>query len=335
MDRAAMEMSTAAGRRMVGWVEDRPPLADALLTAPGGTALLARLEVDHRPDRRPFWLPSDSDPTAVDRAVESLATLSFGEFVAVAAEGLESVGPWMPDAADNAANAYLGADARRPIAEAIAERFGALLEAPIDLERQEHWDAAWNGRAAWRDRFDGGIGVYCCGEFTFDAIWTVTALPAEAHGALVSAWEMYCDELTRHRLPVRDGARLWEIHRSEEWVDLVRAYPRSPDRPHGGWELPGPNQHLEDLDALRAVPAQRAAVTGEPVSQLVPDWDAVAADFDGVHLSWAGFLTSEGFVSRLADAEVTMLRYWFSERTLWLRDVFGDPEPLPAPAIAP
>lgn len=28
-----------------------------------------------------------------------------------------------------------------------------------------------------------------------------------------------------------------------------------------------------------------------------------------------------------------MLRYWHSERTLWLRDVFGEPEPLEAPLL--
>jgi hypothetical protein len=318
-------------------VEDRTPLADALLAAPGGAALLARLELEHRPDRRPFWLPPSSDPTAVDRAVQQVATMSFGQLAALAVESLEwDVGPWVSDATENAANAYLGAAGRRPIAEAIVERFGALLEAPIDLSRQEHWDCcAGHGRAGWRDHFDEAVGVYCCGEFTFDAIWTVTSPPAEAHGALVSAWETTGNDLTRHRLPVRDGARVWEIHRPDDWVDLVRAHPRSPDRRHGGWELPGPNQHLEDVDALRAVPGQRAAVVGEVVSHLVPDWAGVAADFDGVHLSWAGLLTSEGFVSRLAAAEVTMLRYWFSERTLWLRDVFGDPEPLPVQSTGP
>jgi hypothetical protein len=28
-----------------------------------------------------------------------------------------------------------------------------------------------------------------------------------------------------------------------------------------------------------------------------------------------------------------MLRYWFSERTLWLADVFGDPRPAPDPGV--
>jgi hypothetical protein len=28
-----------------------------------------------------------------------------------------------------------------------------------------------------------------------------------------------------------------------------------------------------------------------------------------------------------------MLRYWFSERTHWLTDAFGEPEPLDAPSL--
>jgi hypothetical protein len=31
---------------------------------------------------------------------------------------------------------------------------------------------------------------------------------------------------------------------------------------------------------------------------------------------------------------LTVLRYWSSERTLWLRDVFGKPEPIAAPALS-
>ena len=63
----------------------------------------------------------------------------------------------------------------------------------------------------------------------------------------------------------------------------------------------------------------------------MPDWRRVADAYDGVHLSWAGFITSEGCIVDLGDGDVAMLRYWFSERTHWLRDVFGDPEPLAAP----
>jgi hypothetical protein len=83
---------------------------------------------------------------------------------------------------------------------------------------------------------------------------------------------------------------------------------------------------------LTAVAAQHAVRT-EIAVHVLPDWEGVAADFDGVHLSWAGFLASEGYISDLANGGVTMMRYWASERTLWLHDVFDEPEPLAAPAL--
>lgn len=69
----------------------------------------------------------------------------------------------------------------------------------------------------------------------------------------------------------------------------------------------------------------------------MPDWERAADDFDGVHVSWSGKLTCEGRiidVAELGDDVVTMLRYWGSERTSWLNDVFGVPEPLEAPELS-
>ena len=57
---------------------------------------------------------------------------------------------------------------------------------------------------------------------------------------------------------------------------------------------------------------------------------------DGIHLTWAGFLTTEGFVDVDDAGTVSLLRYWLSERTLWLHDVFGEPtSPLPRPLRGP
>lgn len=64
-----------------------------------------------------------------------------------------------------------------------------------------------------------------------------------------------------------------------------------------------------------------------------PTGGNVACEYDGVHLSRAGFITAEGFVSDLGDSAATMLRFWARERTLWLRDAFGEPEPLDAPSL--
>ena len=53
----------------------------------------------------------------------------------------------------------------------------------------------------------------------------------------------------------------------------------------------------------------------------MPDWHAVAGDWDGVHLSLFGLLTS--YLVRVTNHEGSaMLWRWESERTLWFRDVF-------------
>jgi len=46
----------------------------------------------------------------------------------------------------------------------------------------------------------------------------------------------------------------------------------------------------------------------------------VADEYDGVHLSMAGFLTA---------SHSTTLRHWDSESTIWFRDVFDEPTRLP------
>ena len=79
---------------------------------------------------------------------------------------------------------------------------------------------------------------------------------------------------------------------------------------------------------MLAVTGQRAA-RASVRHHLVPDWGSVAGEHDGIHLSWAGFITSEGTIIDLGDGDVTMLRYWFSERTLWLADVFAEPRRAP------
>ena len=103
-------------------------------------------------------------------------------------------------------------------------------------------------------------------------------------------------------------------------------------RPHGGWELSGPNQSIEK-SGLLDLPQQKAAVSELP-AHVLPDWSSVATSFDGIHLSWAGFITTEGYVITADDGKVTMSRYWGSERTHWLRDCFGVPQPLEAPALS-
>lgn len=309
-------------------------LVDALLAAPAGVALLARLEAAARTDCQWWESPHDSDAAAVARAAVAVADGSLGWLLGHALEAAGMLaGPWMPEAPRDLARAYQLAEARRPLAEAVAARFGPQLHDHGRDAAPELWlDHRPDARPPlirFRDLRDG----YSSGEFPWGGLWTVTAPPPAVHDELVCWWEMWGSPITRWRLPVAPTARVLQIHRPQDWVDLVARHPGHPVGMHDGWELPGRNQHRTDLAPLLAIGGQRACRVAV-AEHLVPDWTSVAQEHDGVHLSWVGFLTAEGFVADLPGGGVAMLRYWASERTLWLADVFGDPEPMPAPALS-
>ena len=306
-----------------------------LLEAPVGVALLAKLEGLCRRDGPWFGGPEGCQPEAVARAVDAVGELTIGSLIALALEGAHDIaGPWIPKAATELAKAYRCADGRAAIAEALATRFASALHSGVDRSAQEWWNGPWPAGRNVEERvcFRDFGKVYGAGEFTWDGFWTVTDPPPEAHDQLIGAWEIDDEPISRWHLPLRPDVRLFEIHRPGDWAGLVARYPQVARFPHAGWELPGPNQSHSDVRGLVAG-GYRHGARDEVVAHLVPDWRAVAADFDGVHLSWAGFLTTEGYISDLADGSVTMLRYWSSERTLWLADVFGEPQPLPAPTL--
>ncbi|SRR5579875_144977 len=279
----------------------------------------------------PFDALTDSDPESVGRAVATVGTMAVEQLLHTALDAADQLaGPWTGGAPDSLALAYELAPARRPLAEALCRRFCEALAGPTDT--QEHW---LGGRQPGMTVVPGFVDfsdVYGNGEFTWSGFWTVSSPAGEIHDDLVAAWEMFPGPISRWHMPINPNARVWTIDHPADWVRLVERFPRVATELHAGWELPGPNQHKRDVAHLAAIPAQHGVRTVVD-RHVLPDWDAVASEYDGVHLSWAGFITTEGFVSDLGDRGATMLRYWSSERTLWLRDVFGEPEPLEAPLL--
>ena len=87
--------------------------------------------------------------------------------------------------------------------------------------------------------------------------------------------------------------RIWEIVGPQDWHRLCRRYPcRSED------------------------------------GRLVPDWPKVAQEWDGVHLTLGGMLTTEQVLWE-ASGECTELRWWQCELTTWLNQLPVEGERLP------
>lgn len=303
---------------------------DEILAAPVGVALLGRLEARHLANALQWEVPHETHPVSVAAAVADVGAMSIGVLLSIAVEaGYRSAGPWSGSANVELLRAYRDASERAPIAEAVAERFREIT----DIGEQEWWHSNHpaEGWFAARRLVDLDSNLYENGEFTFHGVWTQTAPPTEAHQWLASAWEIHPDPISRWRMPIRDEARVYEIDRPEDMVDLVMRYPHVPTRANYAWELPGFNDHNRDR-ALDPASGGRAA-RNQMDHLVMPHWSRIARDYDAVRLTWRGWLTTEGFISDTPDGGVTWLRYWFSERTLWLNDVFGEPEPMPGPIL--
>jgi hypothetical protein len=107
-------------------------------------------------------------------------------------------------------------------------------------------------------------------------------------------------------LAVAGAARVYEIDGPAAWQHLVTAYPRT----------------------ATATYRHTWAWTGWDGEWLVPHWAAAARDWDGIHLTVAGYLTTAGRVLPMAIAR-TLLAGWNPDETHWLADVItpcGDPQ---------
>src|ERR1700722_1183675 len=99
----------------------------------------------------------------------------------------------------------------------------------------------------------------------------------------------------------RPGARIYEISSPGDWTELAGRYPIdvSKSRRHDWWRA-----------------------TGWAGRWLIPDFAAVAADYDAVHLSVAGYLTTAGRALSVDDAR-TVLAGWDPDQTFWLTEVLA------------
>ena len=318
---------------------DRRDRAEALLAAPAGAALLARLDAMARAERgvAAWSAPADVDPAALAAAVVAVATTPVEDLLTTAVlAGEYLAGSWMPGAPTEVAKALRLAPRRRPLADAVVARLAEVWAAPLDPDRQVWARSEFPGEpppspgpplGSPRQPSDAWMTA------TWEGLWTSTAAGDELAGQQASTWEVEAGPITRWRLAPAAGARAYEVTGVDDWAALASDHPLArPRRPNGSWELPNVNQHAAEVAELMAVPGQRAART--TVRNVVePDWDSVARAWDAVHLTWGGFLLAEGTVIDLGGGDVAMLRGWHSERTLWLTPVLSAAEPLPPIAL--
>ncbi|MGV8965548.1 MAG: hypothetical protein ACOH2F_04655 [Cellulomonas sp.] len=105
---------------------------------------------------------------------------------------------------------------------------------------------------------------------------------------------------------VDPAARVLEIDGPDAWSTLVQTYPL-------------------DVTSSRA-PDWWGAVEAREGAWLIPDWSAVAADYDGVHVSVLAWLMTSGQAVPVGPATTT-LAGWNPDATWWLADTVRPVDP--------
>ncbi len=171
------------------------------------------------------------------------------------------------------------------------------------------------------ERYAQRINNYPLGRAGVGFLTSTAANPSSSllAGRVYEAIEWPLEQpVQQFRLAVSSAARVFEVDGPDAWHRLCVAYqatreerPPIPSVGHWGWSAhPGAGPPLGDND------------------RLVPDWSAVARDWDAVHVSLGGLLTSEQ-VRVDTSAGWTELWGWGAEQTLWLRWCFSLVERLP------
>jgi hypothetical protein len=274
---------------------DRHARAAALLNSPLGTFVVATLVARRHRSRgfTPLELPPDA--RQVDgRAYESDPAVLY-ELVLKCVVHLS---PYAPDYGDRvralAARApALWEDALRLVSSRAAESWFA------DLQRtRQVWISPANStEVPDRSRFGANLSPFGGGiPKPRAALWTATTV-----GSMPGGWSLYLrigedqrpPPYRLWRLEALPSARVYEVHGPDDWRALCGQYPG-------------------DIFEGR----------------LLPDWQAVARDWDGVHLSIGGLLTTQR-VAVDTGGRRAQLDSWDSESTVWLRWSFGRVERLP------
>ena len=269
---------------------------NVFVTSPAGCALLLIVE-----ERR--LLPTDL-------VQPETAFLTAGA-------AIEAFSPWIgKDNAWRKAETLRHGPRLRPLAHAILDQAGiAWWWEPLRRDAQLWTTQANHEPFPEAGRFptprDPPNGNERYAQHPDRAVYTSTAhgeLSALLVAGLTNLGDWYVDPpIERKRVRIRASARIVEVHDVTDWHVLVRRYPA--DGFHG--------THWWD-----GMPPDTPWGQG---GGIVPDWSAIARDWDGVHTSLWGMLLIEQV---RVTSDIGWTEHWgqSGQRPLWLRDVFANIE---------
>lgn len=160
--------------------------------------------------------------------------------------------------------------------------------------------AEWEARAAREWRADASAG-YSGQWWSFPP--TRSSTRSLFDGTPAGLWfeedSMGWERAVSQRLTVPDGVRVYEVDGAQAWARLCRRCPV---------EVTAQKRH------------DWYSTTGRDGRWVVPDWQRVAEEYDGVHLTVGGYLAAAGTAVAVGDDTASVIAGWAPDETQWLTD---------------
>jgi len=333
----------------VVWPED----PGSLLTGPRGRrmcwSLVESVGRPARPPIGPAWEQVQLSSRGADSAelaaelgtavawadLDAVAAMSDVALLAAVADSVDTAMYWQPpDAVDQALAHADVAAALRPVAQAATGAPGARWwSGGVELDAQRYVQpvgesgkglvlsetagrlAAWLAAEAEDERSaalrPSDPAAPYSGHWWSSPKWsgvasTTRALP-DLGAVQLAAMEDSPgqDEMRCWPVKPRQVPRIYEIAEPDHWIALAARYPLdvSKSRRHDWWKI-----------------------TGWPGRWLMPDYAAAAVDYDAIHLTVGGYLTTAGEALPVNDARC-LLAAWDPDETYWLTDILAPAGP--------
>jgi len=229
-----------------------------------------------------YWQPPDAEDIVLARPAIRAALLPIAELV-VGDRGAR----WWSTLLDRGAQVRTRFEAARaPVPQGTpSERLRRWRDAVVEQERS----ATSHGGAWWVTPALAGLDLTtrALGEAGSVALWATEDELGWAFADLTPC-------------AIDPAARVLEIDGPDAWASLVATYPLevTSSRGPGWWDAVDP--HDGDW--------------------AIPDWSAVATEYDGVHVSVLAWLTTSGQAVPVGPGTMTTLAGWDPDATWWLTD---------------
>jgi hypothetical protein len=176
----------------------------------------------------------------------------------------------------------------------------------------QHWraevDASRSGGTWWSIP----LWLYLQGDKEYEALRprvaaTTRSLPhAGSVGLLLEEDGGGPSEAVCWNVRPRQQARPFEIDNAADWLELVENY---------------------GIDVTGARARSWSQATGFEGRCMLPDWSVIANDYDVVHLTMNGYLTTSGRLLQAGPACATFLAGWSPDTSYWLTDILEARDP--------